>query len=117
MLFPGDIGHVGEQRFADSMFAEIRADKDILEKQPRAALEGRIKFKENSVSRDLSIPLRYEGAEFRGGAETVALDVIFSQIEFVAQSLKLREFANQGGEHRRISNVGGADGKHRQAPG
>src|ERR1700730_18693476 len=99
MLFPGGAGHVGEQRFADSMLAEIRADKDILEKQSRTALESRIKFKEHGIPSRLPVPLRNEGAEFRGGAETVPNDVVLRQIHFVAQALELRELGNHRREH------------------
>src|SRR5258708_5842136 len=116
MLSPGNAGDVGEQRFADSMLAKIRADIDILEKQSRTALESGIKLKENSISSDLSIPLGYEGAKFRNGAETVASDVVFGEIDFVAQTLKLRKFANQRREQRGVSNGGRANRKHRQAP-
>src|SRR5258707_8510138 len=117
MLSPGNAGDLGEQRFADSMLAEIRADIDILEKQSRTALEGRIKLKENSISRDVSILLRNEGPEFRSGAKTVASDVVFGQIDVMAQALELRKFANQLREQRRIRNGGRANRKHRQAPG
>src|ERR1700680_2400110 len=117
MLSLGNAGHVGEQRFADSMLSEFRADKDIFEKQSRTALESRIKFKEHGISSRLPTPLRNEGAEFGGGAETVASDVVLGQIHFVAQALELREFVNHRREQRRISNGGRANRKHRQTPG